>query len=294
MRFFRIVVTAAIISWGIIAPQASDAQTTVLNTSGALTTSSPTGPPRGTTFYQQTFPVTFTAGNQYTIDMMGANGVNADTYLYLLGPGGAIVAENDDVTMYYVLRSRIAYDCTQGGQYTIVCTSWAPYTTFNFTLTVVSAPIVTAPINGTLTTSSPQNSPSGAGYYANTNDLGTLTGGQTYTIDLIGQNGDYNYNVDTMLYIVNAAGQVVASDNDYGQGYSSRVVYTVPTNATGDYKAIVTSFAPGVVFSYQITVTGSNAPPPPPPVPTPNGGGIPNVLIAPRMQDPAFIAAPLG
>jgi hypothetical protein len=268
------------IAAGVVLPTPSaigQTSTNVLTVQGALTNQSPTGPPRGANFYHQSYPISFDGGYQYTIDLNGPS--NNDTYLYLLDSNGNVVAQNDDVIEYYDLRSRISYNVPGTGtqNYTIVVTSWAPYITFSYTLNVVKAHIATA-INGTLTSSSPQNGPKGPGYYSNTHPLGTFTAGQTYVIDLIGNNGAYDYNVDTMLYLVNSSGTIVASDNDYGEGYSSRITFTVPAGAGGNYSAIVTSWYAGATFSYQITVTSPQVAPPPPPPPPPNGGtGIPNV-----------------
>src|SRR5689334_23208021 len=93
----------------LLGSASAHAQTSVLNVSGALTSSSQLGPTRGPNFYQQSYPITLTAGNQYTIDLIGTANANVDSYLFLLDSSGAIIAQNDDVIEYYVLRSRISY-----------------------------------------------------------------------------------------------------------------------------------------------------------------------------------------
>lgn len=56
-----------------------------------------------------------------------------DTYLWLLGPNGSIVASNDD---YNGLNAFISYTAPAAGAYTILASSYSTYTTGGYTLSV--------------------------------------------------------------------------------------------------------------------------------------------------------------
>lgn len=291
----------ALTAWALFAPvwwTGVQAQTTVLNTTGVVDASTPC-PTRGPGFYGKTQAITLTAGNQYTIDLRSTaadnNGsgyhADGDTYLYLLDSSGSIVAENDDVILGgggtgIENRSLILYSATSSGSYTIVVTSWSSGVTFPYTL-VVTARATTTSITGTLSAPDPTFvDPRGSGYNASRTPV-TLSAGQSYQIDVTGAPGtggsfnDYVYNVDTYIFLLDPSGAIVAQDDDYGNGYASRINFTPTTSGT--YTVMVSSFSPGDSFSYQVTVSTPNGTPPPPPTPG-TGSGIPNVRLSPQLE----------
>ena len=80
------------------------------------------------------------AGEQVSISLSSNTGM--DTYLYLLGPTGAVVTENDDIVAGTDLNSRIPVtgflSLPATGSYIIEATSYSPSTTGPYTLTLTS------------------------------------------------------------------------------------------------------------------------------------------------------------
>ena len=314
MRNSYLVTMLAALGWAFLTPGSwvtgLHAQTTILSASGMVDTSQPC-PTRGPNFYQRTHTIAVIAGNQYTIDLRstaadsnsGSYASDCDTYLYLPDSAGTIVAENDDVILGgggtgTEVRSLILYNATASGNYTIIVTSWSSGVTFPYNLTV-TARGVTGSATGT-TAPPPAGTPLPPSLPAGSNvglQQYSLTVGQTYVIDATGAPGsgggfnDYIFNTDTVVYLMDSSGAVVASDttslDPAGIGYGARITYTAP--ATGQYTVVVSSFNPAQAISYQITIstpqTAPGTPPAPPAPPAPPGGaGIPNVRVAPRLE----------
>jgi hypothetical protein len=86
--------------------------------------------------YAKRYTVRFLAGKTYQIDMVSNEGNPAilDPYLRLEDPKGAQVAADDDGGGFP--NARITYAVQDGGQYTIVCTTFGPNQTGRYTLTV--------------------------------------------------------------------------------------------------------------------------------------------------------------
>lgn len=93
------------------------------------------------------------AGQKIKIEMNATTGL--DTYLYLYGPGGTVVAENDDIQLGVHTNSRIPcvnvqnadcvnefYTLPQTGTYIIVATSYGNGDTGGYTLTLTSEPLL--------------------------------------------------------------------------------------------------------------------------------------------------------
>ncbi len=95
---------------------------------------------RENTFADQ-YSFSGTAGEQVSI-ALSSTGSTYDTYLYLLGPTGAVVAENDDIEGGVQLDSRIPvngfFSLPVTGSYVIESTSYNPSTTGAYTLTLTS------------------------------------------------------------------------------------------------------------------------------------------------------------
>lgn len=74
-----------------------------------------------------------TAGNTVTIDMMSTS---VDTYLFLLDPSGAYVADNDDTN---TTNSRLSFRLNRSGTWTIGATSARAYETGSYSLALQCA-----------------------------------------------------------------------------------------------------------------------------------------------------------
>lgn len=86
-------------------------------------------------------PVSFQGytGDVISISMQG----DGDTYLFLVGPGGEVVAENDDGGAGF--NSALSgVELTQTGEYTVIATTFNSGATFNYTL-AVDASVSNAP-----------------------------------------------------------------------------------------------------------------------------------------------------
>jgi serine/threonine protein kinase len=82
----------------------------------------------------KTFPFTMMAGRRYVIDMMTRenNPQRFDPFLYLLEPGGKVLAFDDDGGGS--VNARITFTCRRTGTYTIFATTFEPNMTGKFLL----------------------------------------------------------------------------------------------------------------------------------------------------------------
>ena len=125
-----------------VVTQASGAACTILpinleqTLNGSLTNSDCNSSQRENTFADQ-YSFSGFAGEQVSIAMNG--GSVDDTYLYLIGPGGAVVSENDDIVAGTNRNSRIPVDgfftLPVTGTYIIEATTWEPNITGNYSIT---------------------------------------------------------------------------------------------------------------------------------------------------------------
>ena len=151
-----------------------------------------------------------------------------------------------------------------------------------FGVSVAQAQDVTLLDVNTTASSNSGTNPRGATYF-NQNHTITLTAGGTYTIrtktgTTIGASGYY----DSYIYLLGPTGTTITSNDDSngppsgdGGTFSSKIVYTVPAGATGQYTIVVTTFSAGQSLQYQLIVTG----PPGSGGTTTPAGGIPNVRL---------------
>ena len=107
---------------------------------GSLTSSDCQSSQRENTFADQ-FAYSGFAGEQISIDMSRTGSSTLDTYLYLIGPTGTVVTENDDIDGSNT-NSRIPvtglFTLPVTGTYVIEATSWAPNSSGTYTLTLTS------------------------------------------------------------------------------------------------------------------------------------------------------------
>ncbi|WP_256296101.1 PPC domain-containing protein [Haloarchaeobius salinus] len=168
-----------------------------------------------------------------------------DTYLYLLGPDGQVVAQNDD---YNGLDSRISsFTLSETGEYTIIATSFDSGATFEYELSVAELDGDLRSISvgetrtGVLDTSDPRESRFN-GYY----EPVTLTIDSATTVDIEMTSAD-----DTYLYLLGPNDQIIAENDDYS-GLDSAIV-DIPLDP-GEYTIIATSFSASATFEYQLSV----------------------------------------
>jgi hypothetical protein len=111
---------------------------------GSLTTSDGRSPIKGSSYYCDRYTFSGTAGQQVAILLTSSA---FDTYLYLIGPSGSVVAQDDDGGGGW--NSRIPpgsgyYTLPSSGTYTIEVTSYSPNATGSYTLSL-SGPTIPAP-----------------------------------------------------------------------------------------------------------------------------------------------------
>ncbi len=175
--------------------------------------------------YAKQFTFEGTAGSTVIIDL--SSGV--DAYLYLLGPGGAVVASNDDGGDNGS-DARITYALATDGTYTIEATTYGPGNSgsFDLSLDCVDASDCTEPmscgdvVGGVWTPACVSTLQSGS--YARWYTF-QGTAGYRVTIDL-------SSDTDTYLYLLDAAGAVLASDDDGGSFTDSRIEFWLPADGT--------------------------------------------------------------
>jgi hypothetical protein len=98
---------------------------------GSLTSTDPqAGNPRNTNggYYYDRYVVTLTQGRDYKFNL----NASGDPYLFLLGPTGATLAQNDDANGS--LNSEIKFTAQTSGQYILVATSFSQNAQFSYTI----------------------------------------------------------------------------------------------------------------------------------------------------------------
>jgi hypothetical protein len=91
------------------------------------------------TAFGDIYTFTARAGQRVRVEMSTTGSPGIDTYLYLIGPDGNVVEENDDITLGSNTNSRIPADGTfktlpQTGVYTIIATTFDTATAGSYTL----------------------------------------------------------------------------------------------------------------------------------------------------------------
>ena len=197
----------------------------------------------------KTYTYKMVQGRTYQIDLMSRD---FDAFLRLETPGGQQVAADDDGGEG--LNSRIVYRAPQTGDFQIFAMSLGGGSTGKFTLIVrdVTDPAQAknkavqlklekgqAVYNGNLGANEPT--------YKNKRHRPleiNLVAGKTYQSDMMSQD------FDCYLFLENPKGQLIAQDDDGGDGLNSRIV--IRAQDAGVHRIIATYFGNG---SGQFTVT---------------------------------------
>jgi hypothetical protein len=185
-----------------------------------------------------------------------------DSYLYLLGPSGSVVASDDDSGGG--TNSLIRYTVVSGGTYTIEATSYYSISAGTFTLALAIAGAGTptgctpSPISNNQTLSGTMSSSCASthrsGKYAK---LYTFSANANDSITVSLNSSAF----DSYLYLLGPSGSVVASDDDSGGGTNSLIRYTAATGGT--YTIEATSYSSGSTgsFALGLSVTGGGGTP---------------------------------
>lgn len=104
------------------------------------------------------------------------------------------------------------------------------------------------PASGNLQSSACPAGARGTGYYTDRYTFGVLPG-RVVTITMTSSS------FDTYLYLRDGAGNVIYSDDDSGGGTNSRISYTLPAGAWGNYTIEATSYSSGRSGAYTLTFT---------------------------------------
>lgn len=204
------------------------------------------------------------AGEHVTITMLAERDPNGhepheedyppgDPYLYLFGPDGQVVAQDDDSAggLDAMLQHRLAVD----GEYVIVATSFGARETFAYELTLDcddADPDLPEPTpigcNETIIT---ELSPTDATGFRSPDHFYDhyefdVEEGDVVTISMSSSEGD------SYLLVLDETGEIVAEDDDGGEGVDA-LLRNLELDA-GTYSIIATSFGPGGFFEYDLTV----------------------------------------
>lgn len=215
--------------------------------SGALSESDETDLISGT--YADFYTFNGNAGAAVVIDLTTSD---FDSYLYLYDPEGVLAAYNDDFIT--TSRSLINYILPSTGVYTIEVTSFELGETGNYLLKLDLGATRTVEeiswgdsLDRDLSMAdglSRLQSGALADDYNFTGGVGDIA-----VIDL--SSGEF----DTYLYLYDPSGELVADNDDYGDGSNSFIVYVLPE--AGTYTVEVSSYAENETGQYRITLTNA-------------------------------------
>ncbi len=175
-----------------------------------------------------------------------------DSYAYLIGPSGTVVAQDDDSGGNF--QALINYTATATGTYTVEVTSFSSGTTgpFTVTLTVAGSCAAVGIANGqTLSGQLSSACPSAIrpGSYQQRYSF-SATAGQVIRFAV--NPGVASPSFDSYAYLINPSGTMVAQDDDSG-GYPNALISYTAT-ATGTYTVEVTSYSGGLTGSFIVSL----------------------------------------
>ncbi|MBI4909491.1 MAG: pre-peptidase C-terminal domain-containing protein [Acidobacteria bacterium] len=213
--------------------------------------------------YARQYTFNGNAGQEVSITMSSSQ---FDTYLYLIGPSGAVVASDDDGGTG--TDSRIPLDTgtiplPSAGTYVVEATSFAVGVTGTFSLIVRETagcslqPISSGQnITGSLS-SADCLSPLGGNFFA---DRFTFfgTAGQAVSITMTSPT------MDTWLTLLSPSGEVVAEDDDSAGNLNSRIPPSgfLTLTQTGTYIIEASTYDSFETGLYTVSFSSSGAPPP--------------------------------
>ncbi len=182
-------------------------------------------------------------------------------YLYLLGPDGTIVAEDDDSggdLNAHITVPRLP----ESGRYTIVATSWGEEDFFEYRLAVECGdPFDREPIacDETVVGELTPDDPTGFLSDEHAHDAYGFEGtaGEFVEISMDGLDVPINDDCDTtfpdpLLVLLDPDLELIAWDDDSGGNLNARINTRLPMD--GSYTLIATSWAPRMYFAYELSL----------------------------------------
>jgi hypothetical protein len=263
--------------------QSDDYRNTYNDTSLPLGSVSVGGSATGSIDYagdKDIFAVTLTGGTSYRFDLEGSHTSGftlADPYLRLLDGSGNVLATNDDIGngnwsseianfaaltsgTYYLEASFSPFNnvSAKTGTYRVDVTSTTPVPPpqddYRNTITDTSLPLGTVSVGGSTT---------GSIDYAGDKDIFavTLTGGTSYRFDLEGSHTSGFTLADPYLRLLDGSGNVLATNDDIGNGNWSSEIANFTASSTGTYY-LEASFSPfnnvsAKTGTYRVDVTST-------------------------------------
>jgi hypothetical protein len=223
---------------------------------GTLSTTDCRSPARGNTYYTDRYSFSGTAQQQLVISQ---SSTAFDSYLYLRGPNGDVIVQDDDGGGS--LNSQIQIGLPSTGTYVLEATSYGENSTGAYSLTLGTRSCSTPTIglgqtaSGSLTTNDCRSPARGNTYFVN-QYLFSGTAQQRVAIALSSSA------FDSYLYLRSPGGQVIAQDDDSGGDLNSRIptgggFFTLPS--TGTYVIEVTSFGEFSTGSYALSLISSSS-----------------------------------
>ncbi len=203
------------------------------------------------------FAVWMEAGNEYAFDLEGSStgqGTLIDPVLYLRDADGEVITMDDDGGEEY--NSRIVFTPEEDGTYYLDAESWGDNAgTYTLTASVdgnpgddhVDGPETTSWIG----TDAPVTGEIEVGYDSDWFAV-WMEAGHEYQFDLEGSSTDQGSLIDPMLFLMDAAGEMIAMDDDGGEAYNSRIVFTPEED--GNYYLSAESWGDHI-GSYTLTAT---------------------------------------
>jgi|GEM_PF-3477767 hypothetical protein len=273
----RVLETGALVSGSALVGSAAGAEPTTTvaqaespsvgcgdSVRGELTPEDATGF-RGEGFYQDEYLFEGAEGEYVSVSMTAVggdgDGPSGDPYLYLLGPDGTIVAEDDD-SGGDLNASLTVTSLPESGSFTVVATSFAPEQTFEYDLTVdCSDPFAREPIACGDTVVGELTPEDATGFLSpgHAHDAYVFDGAEGEFVDVSMNGLDVPVDgecdgppADPLIALLDENLGLVAWDDDSGGNLNARVTARLP--ADGSYTLIATSFAPDTYFAYDLTL----------------------------------------
>ena len=201
------------------------------------------------------FRVDLTAGYTYSFDLQGSatgQGTLADPYLYFYSSSGSLIAQADNGGSG--ANSRLTYVASVGGAFYLGAGANGDNATGTYRL---SASAVDDYAGNTSTTGVLAVGGSVTGAIETTGDRDwfctALTAGSQYVFDLEGSPTGRGTLSDTYLYLYNAVGNFITSDDDTGVGYNSQITYRATTS--GSFFLGAGAYADGLTGTYRLSAT---------------------------------------
>jgi hypothetical protein len=196
-------------------------------------------------------------GHKYVIE---CDSKEVDSFLRLEDSAGKQLAEDDDGAGYP--NARIVFKCPKTDTYRIFVTTYGKeaegkefgnYGAYTLTIRILSPGLAfkdgKAEVKDNIAANDP-NAKTRPGCHAKVYKI-HLKAGKTYTIDLVGNAAGIG-TLDTYLFLEDAKGTQLAFDDDSGGNLNARIVF--PCQRTGIYQIVCTTFAPGAIGPFVLTV----------------------------------------